>query len=92
MRRLAAVDGNRNLLEARLAHAARGRRGNAVTARGQRAGHPRRADGFDHGQPVMAQIRLAADQRDFPDAHLVKLPDQIERFRGGQTAAIAESP
>jgi hypothetical protein len=58
--------------------------GDAAAARRDQRLHAARGDARDDLAPVVAQVRLAADQDDLDHAELGELIDEVERLGGGQ--------
>ncbi len=78
VRRLVAVDRHADALQAGFGGGAGALRRHPAAARRHRALHARGADGADDLQPVVAQVRLAADDRHLEHAELGHLPHQIQ--------------
>jgi hypothetical protein len=55
-----------------------------AAARGGRHDHPAATDGADDVEPIVAEIGLAADERDLLDAEVRHLVDEVETLGGGE--------
>ena len=53
--------------------------------------HPARADPGDDVEPIFAEVRLAADQRDLEDAEVRDLIDEVERLVASSARRVAPS-
>jgi hypothetical protein len=75
-----AVDGHRYALQPSVTRGDRALARERTTAGDHRAAHAARADRSDEREPVFAQVRLAADDRDLLHAEIGHLRDEVERF------------
>jgi hypothetical protein len=79
-----AVERDRYAVDPCVPGHARALGGDAAATGRHRAEHPRASYGGGDDVPVVAQVRLAADERHLSGAHLRELVDQRERLLGAQ--------